>query len=1051
MNITRFSIDHPVSTTMFYLSVIVISIICLTRLPIDLMPDVTFPTLTVVADYPGAGPEEIENLVSRQLEEAMGSVAGVEQISTNSMEERATIEIRFAWGTDLDDASNEVRQQLDRMRGSLPEDVEPPVLYKFDFNSSPIMRLGFSSPELDMLGMRSLADKQIKPRLERIPGVASADVGGGMLREIQVNLNGEKLNALAISPQLVVAKIGAENLNLPGGEVATGDLDLLVRTYGEYHTIEELAQVVIATRDGVPVYLKDIAEIVDGVEEVRQVLRINDVPGIRIEIVKEGARNTIEVADAIRKEIELMESEMPYLNVAMLWDSSTFIKDAIEEVKGSAIGGAALAFLVLLVFLRNLRSTMIIATTIPVAVIATFSLIYFGGFSLNIVSFGGLAMGIGMLVDNSIVVLENIFRHRERGESRIEAAYKGTSEVSMALVASTLTSVVVFIPLLFLSGPAKVMFGQLSYVVTFSQICTLFIGLTLVPMLCRFFLKYEPLDETPNETIRHRMMRKSERAFEWVETGYSRILHWSHTHRMLIIFCSVSILAMVIPLSRLVKFEYMPDSDNNEVAVSGEMAPGTRLETMDAAFRTLEAAVREVIKDDYVYIETRYGANSWWRGGGNNSGRVEVALRDMSEREYTSQELADKLRDQLPEIPGMRLRTRASGGLWMFRMLQSGGESIGVDIRGHDRAVALELAEQVMATLTGIEGITDARLDDVEPRPDVGLEIDRIKAAEAGLSVSDVARTIRTRFGGEVATLFREDGEEYNVRVRLRESDREGMESLSSLWLVTPLGERVPVSNFVTQKRGTGPTEIQRVDQQRSVTVAANLDPQASLGNVMLEVERALARQPMPKGYSIVYGGEYEDQQDSYRQLGMGLLLALLLIYMVMASQFENLHHPLIIMFAVPFALIGVILTLVWTETTLNIQSILGTTLLAGIAVNNAIILVDYINLLRHEYKMPLYQAVEEGGRRRLRPILMTTATTVLALIPLSLGWGTGGEVQAPMARVVIGGMFTSTLITLIFVPVLYTLMEEWLERARARKHSPEKETADASTEASTA
>jgi hydrophobic/amphiphilic exporter-1 (mainly G- bacteria), HAE1 family len=1034
MKITRAAVGRPVTTVMFFLIVIVLSAVSLSRLPIDLMPDVTYPSISVVVDYPGAGPEEIENLVSRRIEEVMGSVSNVERVVTRSMEERAVVSIRFAWGSDLDEVANEVRQRIDRIRGSLPEDVEPPVLYKYDFNMSPILRLGIASPDLDLTALRTLAEKQLKPRLERLPGVASADVNGGMQREIQLNLNAEKLDALSISPLAVVAKVKAENLNLPGGEVVAGDLDLLVRTYGQYHSIDELSQVVVAVRDGVPIYLRDVADIEDGVEEVRQVLRINEVPGVSISIVKEASKNTVDVADAVAAEVMRIESEMPYLSVALLWDSSRFIRDAIDGVKIAALFGAALAIVVLLVFLRNVRSTFIIASAIPVAVMASFSLIYFCGFSLNIVSFGGLALGIGLLVDNSIVVLENIFRHRERGESGRVAAERGTNEVSMAIVASTLTTVVVFIPLLFLRGPAKVMFGQLSYIVAFSLLCSLVVALTLIPMLCRFLLRVESLDAAPGESLRHRLVRLSEAAFLRIENVYSRLLHGTHKHRVLVLFACASLFLMVLPLTRMVPFEYMPSTDNNEVSVYGEMAPGTRMETMATAFQALEVAVLENMPEEIVHLETRFGVSAWWRSSGGNSGKVEVALKDPSERNYSSQELADMLREKLPDIPGMRMRTRASGGLWMFRMLQSEGESIGVDIRGHDRDVAIAIAEQVKETMEGIDGITDARLDDIEPRPDVGLEIDRAKASEAGLSVSAIAQTIRTRFGGEVATLYREGGDEYNVRVRLRESDRTGVDSLSSLWLISPSGQRVPVSNFVRQRRGMGPTEIERIDQQRSVTVAANLDPEATLGNVMRRVEATLATMKLPKGYSIVYGGEYEDQQKSYSQLAMGLLLAVLLVYMVMASQFENLHQPFIIMFSIPFAVMGVVLALVLTDTTLNIQSILGTTMLSGIAVNNAIVLVDYINLLRRKENMPLRAAVEEGGRRRLRPILMTTATTMLALIPLSLGLGAGGEVQAPMARVVIGGLITSTIITLFFVPVLYTAVEELLEKFREKR-----------------
>jgi len=1035
MKLTQISVDRPVTTVMLALIVIVISAVSLSRLPIDLMPDITYPALTVVVGYAGAAPEEIETLIARPIEEAMGSVSNVEEIQSTCSEERAVIQLRFTWGTDLEDVINDVRERLDRMRDFLPEDSDPPTLFKFDFDMMPIMFMGLSA-DLKPADLRYLAEHTLKYRLERVPGVAEAGVSGGFRREIQVNLIREKLEALMLSPRSIVQSIRLENLDLPTGEVDEGDIELLVRARGQFESVEEIKRIVVATRNGVPVYLKDVAEIVDGFEEVRQIERINGMPGISMQITKQSGANTVQVAQDVYKELERIERDFTQikLDFVPLFDSAGYIKESIANVRAAALYGAVLAVVVLLVFLRNVRSTLIIATAIPISVMASFSLIYFSGFTLNIISFGGLALGIGMLVDNSIVVLENVFRHREAGSTAREAALEGSSEVTSAIVASTLTTLVVFLPLVFVSGTASVMFGQLAYVVAFSLTCSLAVALTLIPMLCRKVLKIERLDPGGKETLLHRVYRTSERGFNRADETYRRMLHFALGHRKLVVFGGIALLLAAVPLRRFIGFEYMPSTDEGEVRVSGEMAQGTRLEALDEAFRQVEDIVQESIGDIIENVQLSMGSGQWYRGGSNSRGSMRIKLVDMSERDQSSDEIAHMLREKLSKVPGIVIRTYASGGLFIFKIMRgSQGESVGIDIRGFDREEAMHVAENIEHVLEDYPGIASTRISQRRGRPEVGLKIDRDKAGELGLSMSEIARTLRTAFGGEVATVYREGGDEFDVRVRLREQDRLRLDDLRTVWMMTPRGERVPVSNFVRIERRTGPTNIERIDQERSITVYASLAPGFNLGNVMRDLRPRLSQIPLPKGFSLVYGGEYEDQIESFRELSMAFLLAVILVYMVMASQFESLIDPLIIMFSIPFAVIGVILTLLVTRTTLNVQSLMGLVMLAGIVVNNAIVLIDYINMLRRKHGMSLLEAVEEGGRRRLRPILMTTLTTALALTPMSLGLGEGSELQAPLARVVVGGLLVSTLITLVFVPTVYTIVEDKFGRFRGR------------------
>ncbi len=1031
MKLTHIAVDRPIMTSMVVAIVLVVSSAALLRLPIDLMPDVTYPSLSVSVSYNGATPEEIETLITRPIEESMGSVENVEVMETTSSEGQATVRLRFAWGQDLDEAANEVRQRLDRVRGFLPDDVDPPVLHKWDFNQSPIVRFGLSSSSIGASELRHLAEHTLKPRLERIPGIASVYVGGGRVREIRVDLSQEKLDALELSPGIIVQAIRAENINMPAGEVFSGGTQLVMRTQGQFLAPDELKNIVVATRESVPVFLRDVAKVTDGYEELRQVERINGEPGITLSIVKQSGGNTVAVADAAHAEFELIARDYPYLGVIVLSDSSDFIRDAISNVRLAAVSGGALAIVILMVFLRNLRSTLIIASAIPISVMAAFSMIYFAGFTLNIVSFGGLALGVGLLVDNSIVVLENIFRHRESGEEPRTAAIEGTREVSTAIIASTLTTLVVFLPLLFITGAASVMFTQLAYVVAFRLVCSLLVSLTLIPTLACRFLRIESLEAKANESLGHKLYRLSEGAFQRTEQSYRRLLHGALEHRFLVVVASMALLAAILPMFRLLGFEYMPSTDEGQIRVYGRMAPGARIGAMDEAFRQVEDVIERRIGDDVANTHTRFGMAEWWSSRGSNRGSVEVLLKPLGERTRSTEEISDSLREDLNQIVGLRAYARARGGMFIFRMLQPEGENIAVEIRGYDREAGYLIAEEVREKLEGIEGISDAQLSRTEGRPEIALQIDRRRAAEAGLTVTSIARSIRTNFGGEIATRYREGGDEYDVRVRLEEGDRQTLKDLRDHWVVTPAGERVPASNFLTESRTIGPTRISRKNQERLLTVAANLEPGYKLGNVMRDVEVELGAIQLPQDFALVYGGEYEEQQKSYREMTLGLLLAVLLVYMVMAAQFESFVYPLIIMFAIPFASIGVLLSLFITGTTISVQSILGVIMLVGIVVNNAIVLVDYINLQRREKGLSLLEAVEQGARRRLRPILMTTLTTALALVPMALGLGSGGELQAPMARVVIGGLLTSTLITLVLIPILYASVEGWFERRR--------------------
>jgi HAE1 family hydrophobic/amphiphilic exporter-1 len=1028
MSLPQFAIRRPITIYMATAVAVLLGGISFMRLPVDLMPDIEYPTITVATEYSGVAPEEIETLITRPIEQSVSSAPGVERVSSTSSEGQSRVRVNFEWGTNLDEAANEIRTRLDRLSNVLPEDAQAPSLFKFDISQFPILWMTVSA-DRDQRELRQFVEDQILYRIERVPGVAAVDISGGLLREIHVDLSLEKLNAYNLSVAQVVEVLRRENLNEPVGPVLEGEFELLLRTQGEFKGVDEIRNVVLTVRDGVPIYTKDVATVEDSFQEIRQTGRVDGEPAIRLAVRKQSGANTVQVAEAVRGELDRIHNDFPDLSVLPIFDQSTFIQSSIDNVRGSAISGSILAILVLFVFLRNFRSTLVIAASIPVAVIATFALMYFNDFTLNTMSFGGLALGVGMLVDNAIVVLENIFRHREAGKSRIEASLLGTQEVSDAIVASTLTTVAVFVPMVFLSGMSGIMFQQFSYVISFSLLCSLLVALTLIPVLCS---KYLSLKE--NFALRHpvveRIVDGSGRLLAALDEEYRHAIEWSLGHRRAVAWSVAGLLIGSLLLMPLVGVELMPQTDEGEISVRIELPSATRLEVTDAVAMELEEIIRrEVPETEHILTEVGGGG---WRASQTHTADIRIKLVDKSLRRRSSQEIAGALRPRLMLRPGMTVFARPSGGQFMARFGRSNSDRVGVDIRGHDMDVAGDLALKVKQVMDNVPGVAEAQVSRREGTPEMRIHTDRDKAATMGLNVSDLADTLRTTVGGRIASRFRERGREYNILVRLQEQDRQQLESVEQVPMYTPVGQTVPLESLVRMERSEGPVNIERQDQERLLSVTANIEGR-DLGSVMTDIETGLRELSVPSDFAILFGGEYEEQQKAFRALLFCFLLAVVLVYMVMAAQFESLRDPLVILFSIPLAGIGIVLMLFLTNTTFNIQAFIGTIMLAGIVVNNAIILVDYINLLRRRDGLPLLEAVAIGGQRRLRPILMTTLTTVLAMIPMSLGLGEGGEVQAPMARVVIGGLTTSTLITLLLIPTLYATVEELSVRERKR------------------
>jgi HAE1 family hydrophobic/amphiphilic exporter-1 len=1021
MSIPRLAIHRPVTMFMISFVIVLLGAISLTRLPVDLMPDMEFPSITVRVNYAGVGPLEMEELVTRPIEQSVSAVAGLERVESTSSEGSSVVRLNFVWGTDLNEAADDVRTRVDRVRGRLPEDADPPTIFKFDSNSMPIIGIGVEG-DYDAVTLREIAENQLSPRLERVPGVASVTINGGLRRQIQVNLSREKITAMNLSPDRVVQILRTENQNIPLGEVNDADRTLLLRSPGQFTSVQEIRDLVVMTLDGVPVYMKDIAEVVDATEDRRSFTRINGRPGIQMRVTKQSGTNTVQIAEGVRAEVERINREVSGMKLQILDDQSVFINRAIHSVQEHAMIGSLLVIAIIFLFLRSIKSTLIICTSIPISVIGTFALLYFGGYTLNTLTFGGLALGIGMIVDAAIVVLENTYRHLEMGKDRMTAAIDGSEEVWSAILASTLTHIAVFVPMLFLTGVSSIMFGQLAAVVSFSLAMSLLVAVTIVPVLCSRLL--DPPTHAHEKTgFFAGLSRGVDRALDGLDAFYARNLSRALHHRPTVFATGFGLFALAVLLLPRIGFEFQPTTDEGEVRVDAELAVGTRIETTEAVLLQLENAIRENVPEMVMLVSQAGGGGGGFGNQSTHRAEITIRLVPRTERTRSNEQISMDLRRQLSGLPGVVVRARASGGQQMRGMGNQGGGRLSVEIMGHDLDTSSRVARDVKTLLDSTPGVADSRMEREEGRPELSVRVDREKAALLGMTVTGVANTIRTNVAGTQAALFRDSGNEYPIVVRLREEDRGEVTSVGDVLLSTPAGQVLPAKNVMVLDRDTGPVSIQRKNQERIQRVYA--ETEVTLSEAVESVQNRLGEVNVPQEFSVGFGSEVEEQERSFRELQLVLILAIVLVYTVMASQYESLRDPFIIIFSIPLAAIGVVGILLLTNTPFSMQAYIGVIMLAGIVVTNAILLVDYTNTLRERDKMPLRQAVQLAGQHRLRPILMTAMCTALGLVPMALGIGEGAELQAPLARVVIGGLATSTLITLVFVPAMYTVFEE--------------------------
>ncbi len=1004
---------------MLAMILVVLGFLAFSRLGLDYFPDIEFPTVSVITSYTGAASEDIENTVTKPLEQIINSVSRVKKVTSIASEGMSLILVEFEWGTNLDFAAQDIRDQIGLNRIYLPQDASDPLVVKFNLGAFPILFGGITG-DLPTVELKAQIEKELVHRLERIDGVASVQIYSTDVREILVDIDKSALVSRSISLEQIVLALRQENINLPAGHIIEIHSDFLVRMLGEFTTIEDIRETVVgSTQAGQPIYLKDVAKVKDSLKETRFLSRIQGTEGVIYTVNKRSGANTVITAEAVKKEMKRVLEILPQNIKFYPWlDQSDMIQMVIRRTRDNALIGGILAVFFILVFLRNWRPTITIALAIPLSVITTFIAIYAAGYTINLLTLGGLALGIGMLVDDAIVVIENIFRHMEGGAGPAESAKKGASEVGMAITASTLTTIAVFFPMMFSAGITGKMTRALALSISFSLMASLFVALTIVPMLAS--LLFKPVSK-----------RKTQRTPQFVKVRnfYRKILWLSLQRRWFILGGVLGILLLSLVAIPFLGTEFIPSMDRDMIILRLEMPVGTSLEETNRVVSLAENVIRSEpeVKTTSIQIGMQSEGNpidlvGGFTTTGTHEAVIWAGLVKQSKRKLRDVDVLENIRKKLPKISTLKYEALD------ISQMMLGGSAAPIDIKvfGSDLDILKDVADNVVENIRDVEGLRDVTHTMAEAKPEFHIRIDREKASRLGLMVNQVAQTIRTASLGTVATRFREGNEEIDVRVRFEKRFRDSLDALRSIPIKTPLtNEMIFLDQVASITEGEGPTRIVRENQVREVSVLANISGR-SLGAISKDIKQKIApiEQTLPGGYFIEFGGQYQEMQSAFKAMAGAFLLATLLVYMVMASQFESFRHPLVIMFTIPLGITGVVMALLITGRPINLPVLIGIVLLGGIAVNNGIVMVDYINRLRRR-GVDKREAILQGCTIRLRPVLITALTTVVGMLPMAISTSSGAEIRAPLAITVLGGLLATTFLTLFVIPIIYSLFEK--------------------------
>lgn len=1027
MDISKISINRPVTTVMMVLVIVLVGSVSLMGIPMDLMPDIEFPVAIVFVQYPDAGPEEVESMVTKPIEQALASVENMETIASMTMENTSIVMVQFAMKTDMNFATLDMREKIAMVEGFLPSKASTPMVLKMSMDFTPVMQI-YVSADKPLYEINREIEDNVKAYFERSEGVASVDVFGGITEEVSIEFDQERLTGYGLSLATISQILAAENINMPGGEVSKGSEKVIVRTLGEFSGVEDIRQLPITLMDRSIIRLSDVATIEQGYKDQDSISRLNGVSSIGLSLSKQSTANTIEVSKGVEKTLERLKSDFPELDFTIIMDQSDYIKSSIYSVGESALIGAFLAILVIFLFLRNISATMIIAISIPTSFFATFAIMKLTGMTLNLITLAALTLAVGMLVDNSVVALENIFRvsRHEGVSSAKEAALIGSRQIALAISASTLTSVVVYLPIAMSSGIASLMFADFCWTFIIALMVSLLVAITIVPMLASKLLDSNASEDylrIGKHHYNYRLMPYVTRFINSLTDYYGQTIERALRHRKKTLVICLIIFVLSGVLVAIVGMEFLPASDEGAFSINLETPYGTSLEEKDKLLSKVEKYVMQIPELDLCSVDM--GLTSMFYG--SQSSTVNVVLVPKQQRNRSIWEIMDDVKEEFAGLPGAELSIIEAASI--TSML--GSSDLSISVKGRDLDVLRSLGSDLADKIEAISGVSHVDLSVEDGNPEARVIIDRNTAAFYGITAYQLADALSSALSGTSTTNLKVDGKEIEVNLSLSKSLSASIDNMQQILIPTAMGNAVPVGQIAKIEFGNAPTRIDRTNQERYITLDVSID-EGDLSKVSSDVMKFANSYPFPDGYSIDEGGLYEQMVEAFEDLFLALLVAVLLVFMVLASQFESLTQPFIIMIAVPFAITGTFIALFLTGKTLSITSFLGLIMLVGIVVNNSILLIEFVKL--EEERMPLNEALVKAGLHRLRPILMTTITTVVGMIPLSLGLGDGGEILSPLGVSIIGGLLGSTLVTLILVPVLYSLMDDNKTKRRKKK-----------------
>ena len=1040
MPLSKFALKNPISILMLAIAVIVLGATSVNKLPIDVFPNITMPVVVIGTLFPGASPADVEQAITYPMEKAVSAVNNVSYIQSTSKEGFSMVMVFFNWGANIDKGSVDIIENIQRIMSQLPPGIQQPFVVEFDISNIPVCMVTVSSDKLNGLQLNDLATNVIEPQIEHLPHIASATVNGGLIRQINVDLNPEKLIAKNVSFMDVINAVSNANFILPSGDMKIDNLDYNLFTTNQFKTIPPMNNIVVKVSNGVPVHIDDVGHVIDSSQRQTNIARINGKQGVYLMVNKTPGANTVDVVNEVKALLPHLLNIPGDVKFNLTFDQSIYIKQAISSLMHEAVQGSILAFIIILIFLRSFTSTLIISLSIPLSVMVTFILLFFVGHqTLNTFTLGALTLSVGRLVDDAIVVLENIYRHRGMGKSPVKAALDGTGEVAMPVLASTITTISVFFPVVFITGIAKLLFEPFALTISFALIASYFVSLTVIPVLTKKYLKPEKEYSVQSKRLHERIFAKSKSFFDGIDNAYQSALQWALSHKKIVVYGIGGFFVVSMLLVKFIGTEFFPETDESQFSIVMRSPIGTRLRITDQYIKQIQNMIKEVIPaKDIKTIISNEGlpsgfASIWSQNTGPDTAQIQVNLVTPDKRKRNDIELMNVVRKRIQgAIPGVQTYF-ISGGI-VSRIMNFGSAApIDVELYGYDLGTAAKEAEVVAALMRKTPGVTDVMISRRENYPELDINVDREKAALAGVDQRTVANTVLTSMSSSLnifPSIFTDpiSGNEYYVVVQMDKRFTNNMQDLDNLPLPTYNGKTIFLKDIASINKGVGPVLIERKYQQRVIHITANATGRP-LGDVANDLSNEFAKLKLPPGFYIDMSGEVAQQKGAFLSMFFALLLAIMLIYMIMASQFKSLLDPFIIMFSVPMGLIGVIWMLFLTNTTLSIESFMGVIMMIGIVVSNGILLVDYTNRLRGE-GIELHEAVIRAGRTRLRPILMTSLATILGLIPMAIGFGTGSETNMPLARAVIGGLLVSTFLTLLLIPTLYTVFEEKFKRS---------------------